>query len=120
MVNRVINKLEGDRWVWLMVIILSLWTMLEVYRSVGTLAYKNGMASEVYLVKHVSMIIGGFALMYFSHLLDYRYYAGISKILIIVTIPILLYTLIFGDSINDAIRWVTIPVINQTFQTSAL
>lgn len=58
--------------------------------------------------------------MYFSHLLDYRYYAGISKILMIVTIPVLLYTLVFGETINDANRWVTIPVINQTFQTSDL
>ncbi|MFB5946152.1 FtsW/RodA/SpoVE family cell cycle protein [Albibacterium profundi] len=120
MVNKVFSKLKGDRWIWIIVIILSLWSMLAVYSSVGTLAYKNGMASEVYLIKHVSMIIGGFALMYFSHLLDYRYYAGISKILMIVTIPILLYTLIFGESINDANRWVTIPVINQTFQTSDL
>src|SRR5690606_7276414 len=55
-----------------------------------------------------------------SHLLDYRWYAGISKILMAVTIPLLLYTLIFGDTINDANRWVTIPVINQTFQTSDL
>ncbi len=120
MVDRVFSKLKGDRWIWIIVIILSIWSMLAVYSSVGTLAYKNNMASEVYLIKHISMIIGGFALMYFSHLLDYRYYAGISKILMIVTIPVLLYTLVFGETINDANRWVTIPVINQTFQTSDL
>ena len=120
MVDRVFSKLKGDRWIWIIVIILSVWSMLAVYSSVGTLAYKNSMASEVYLIKHMSMIVGGFALMYFSHLLDYRYYAGISKILMIVTIPVLLYTLIFGETINDANRWVTIPVINQTFQTSDL
>src|SRR5690554_1805754 len=120
MVDRVFSKLKGDRWIWIIVIILSIWSMLAVYSSVGTLAYKNSMASEVYLIKHMSMIIGGFALMYFSHLLDYRYYAGISKILMIVTIPVLLYTLVFGETINDANRWVTIPVINQTFQTSDL
>jgi len=94
--------------------------MLAVYSSVGTLAYKNSVGTEVYLIKHSLMIIGGFALMYFSHLLDYRYYAGISKILMMITIPLLLYTLLFGDEVNDANRWVTIPVINQTFQTSDL
>ena len=120
MVDRIFSKLKGDRWIWIIVIILSIWSMLAVYSSVGTLAYKNSKGSEVYLIKHTSMMIGGFALMYFSHLLDYRYYAGISKILMLVTIPILLYTLIFGDTINDANRWVTIPVINQTFQTSDL
>ena len=105
MVDRVFSKLKGDRWIWIIVIILSIWSMLAVYSSVGTLAYKNSMASEVYLIKHMSMIVGGFALMYFSHLLDYRYYAGISKILMIVTIPVLLYTLIFGETINDANRY---------------
>src|SRR5690606_41549799 len=85
-----------------------------------TLAYKEGKGTEVYLIKHTLLVFGGFALMYFSHLLDYRWYAGISKILMAITIPLLLYTLLFGNSVNDASRWVTIPVINQTFQTSDL
>lgn len=118
--DKVFNKLKGDRWIWIIVIILSVWSMLAVYSSVGTLAYKHGEGTEVYLIKHGLMIIGGFVLMYISHLLDYRYYAGISKILMIITIPLLVYTLIFGETINDANRWVTIPVINQTFQTSDL
>lgn len=105
---------------WIIIIILSLWSLLAVYSSVGTLAYKEGKGTEIYLVKHTLLIIGGFALMYFSHLLDYRWYAGISKILMAITIPLLLYTLIFGNTINEANRWVTIPVINQTFQTSDL
>jgi len=58
--------------------------------------------------------------MFLSHKLDYRYYAGISKMLMMITIPLLLYTLIFGNKVNDASRWVTIPLINQTFQTSDL
>jgi cell division protein FtsW len=70
--------------------------------------------------KHLVMIVGGIALMYFSHLLDYRYYAGISKVLMVLTIPLLAYTLIFGANVNEASRWVTIPIINQTFQTSDL
>jgi cell division protein FtsW len=116
----IINKTKGDRWIWLIVIMLSIWSLLAVYSSTGTIAYKNDKSSEYYLIKHLMMIIGGLALMYFSHLLDYRYYAGISKVLMIVTIPLLLYTLLFGNHVNDASRWVTIPLINQTFQTSDL
>lgn len=116
----IINKTKGDRWIWLIVILLSIWSLLAVYSSTGTIAYKNDKSSEYYLIKHLMMIIGGLALMYFSHLLDYRYYAGISKVLMIVTIPLLLYTLLFGNHVNDASRWVTIPIINQTFQTSDL
>ncbi|HEY0900234.1 MAG TPA: FtsW/RodA/SpoVE family cell cycle protein, partial [Sphingobacteriaceae bacterium] len=116
--QRLINKTKGDRWIWLIVILLSVWSLLAVYSATGTLAYKKGVGTEQFLIKHLVMIIGGLALMYFSHLLDYRYYAGISKILMGITIPLLLYTLFFGNNVNDASRWVTIPIINQTFQTS--
>jgi cell division protein FtsW len=114
------TKLKGDRWLWIIIIILSVWSLLAVYSSVGTLAYKEGKGTEVYLIKHTLLIVGGFALMYFSHKLDYHWYGGISKILMAITIPLLLYTLLFGNTINEANRWVTIPVINQTFQTSDL
>ena len=118
MIHKILNNTKGDRWIWLIVILLSLWSLLAVYSSTGTLAYKNDKSEHYYLTKHLMMIVGGFALMYFSHLLDYRYYAGISKILMIVAIPLLLYTLLFGSNVNEASRWITIPVINQTFQTS--
>jgi cell division protein FtsW len=118
--EQVFSKLKGDKWIWIIVIILSGWSLLAVYSSVGTLAYKEGKGTEMYLVKHFLIIAVGLILMYLSHKLDYRYYAGISKLLMIITIPLLLYTLIFGNTVNDASRWVTIPVINQTFQTSDL
>ena len=120
MVQNLIKNAKGDRWIWIIVILLSTWSLLAVYSATGTIAYKKGVGSEQFLIKHLVMIVGGLALMYFSHLLDYRYYAGISKILMVITIPLLLYTLIFGANVNDASRWVTIPVINQTYQTSDL
>lgn len=118
--EQIFSKLKGDKWIWIIVIILSGWSLLAVYSSVGTLAYKEGKGTELYLVKHFSIIAIGLVLMYLSHKLDYRWYAGISKILMFITIPLLFYTLVFGANVNDASRWVTIPVINQTFQTSDL
>ncbi|MFZ4863814.1 FtsW/RodA/SpoVE family cell cycle protein [Sphingobacterium sp. Mn56C] len=118
--EQVFSKLKGDKWIWIIVLILSGWSLLAVYSSVGTLAYKEGKGTELYLFKHFSIIAVGLVLMYLSHKLDYKWYAGISKILMGITIPLLLYTLIFGSSVNEASRWVTIPVINQTFQTSDL
>lgn len=120
MIDQIFNKLKGDKWIWIIVIVLSGWSLLAVYSSVGTLAYKEGKGTELYLFKHFSIVAVGLILMYLSHKLDYRYYAGISKMLMIVTIPLLLFTLIGGNKVNDASRWVTIPVINQTFQTSDL
>lgn len=118
--ERIFSKLRGDKWIWLIVIILSGWSLLAVYSSVGTLAYKEGKGTELYLIKHFSIVALGIVLMYLSHKLNYKYYAGISKLLMVITIPLLLYTLIFGNEVNDASRWVTIPIINQTFQTSDL
>ena len=116
----IFSKLKGDKWIWIIVILLSIWSLLAVYSSVGTLAYKEGKGTEMYLFKHLFIVVAGLALMYLSHKLDYRYYAGISKLLMVITIPLLLYTLVFGSKVNDASRWLTIPVINQTFQTSDL
>ncbi len=118
--NHILNRTKGDRWIWLIVILLSVISLLAVYSSSGTLAYKQGKATEAILMKHVLMMLGGLALMYISHKLDYRYYAGISKLLILVTIPLLLFTLVFGSHLNGASRWINIPGTGLSFQTSDL
>src|SRR6201996_9075692 len=118
--NKILNNTKGDRWIWLIVILLSVISLLAVYSAIGTLAYKRGTSPELNLMKHLFMIVGGIALMYISHKLDYRYYAGISKLLMIVTIPLLFYTLIFGSHVNDASRWIAIPGTGLSFQTSDL
>ncbi|MFI5136845.1 MAG: FtsW/RodA/SpoVE family cell cycle protein [Sphingobacteriales bacterium] len=118
--NRILNNTKGDRWIWLIVILLSVISLLAVYSAIGTLAYKRGVGAESILMKHLAMIIGGIALMYISHKLDYRYYRGISKLLMIITLPLLVYTLVFGSHVNDASRWIAIPGTGLSFQTSDL
>ncbi|WP_443938152.1 FtsW/RodA/SpoVE family cell cycle protein [Pedobacter sp. MW01-1-1] len=121
MLQALLNKTKGDRWIWLIIILLSLISVMAVYSATGTLAYKKGEAVEkLLLTKHLIFVMMGIGMIYIAHLLDYRYYAGISKILMIITVPLLLYTLIFGANVNDASRWVKIPVIGLTFQTSDL
>ena len=119
-IKDILNHTKGDRWIWLIIILLSLLSVLAVYSSTGTLAYKRGVGSESLMFKHLLFIIIGFVMIYFAHLLDYRYYAGISKVLMIITIPLLLYTLVFGSNVNDASRWISIPGTGLTFQTSDL
>jgi cell division protein FtsW len=116
--NTILQNIRGDRWIWLIVILLSLISMLSVYSAIGTLAYKRGVGAESILMKHLAMIVGGIALMYISHKLDYRYYSGISKLLMGITIPLLLYTLLFGSRLNEASRWIAIPGTGLSFQTS--
>ena len=118
--NKLLNNTKGDRWIWLIVILLSVISLLAVYSAIGTLAYKRGVGVESILMKHLAMIVGGIGLMYISHKLDYRYYRGISKLLMIVTLPLLVYTLVFGSHVNDASRWIAIPGTGLSFQTSDL
>lgn len=121
MINTLLDKTKGDRWIWLIIILLSLISILTVYSATGTIAHNKGVTVEKYLLyKHVIFVILGIGMIYIAHLLDYKYYAGISKILMIITVPLLLYTAAFGESINEASRWVKIPVIGLTFQTSDL
>lgn len=118
MIHNILNRTKGDRWIWLIIILLSILSVLAVYSSTGTLSHKKGIGSESLVIKHFLFIVVGFILIYFSHLINYRYYAGISKVLMIITIPLLLYTLLFGSHLNDASRWVAIPGTGLTFQTS--
>lgn len=120
-INALLERTKGDRWIWIIIILLSLISIMVVYSATGAIAYKKGISVEKYLIfKHVIFVLLGVVMIYVAHLLDYKYYAGISKILMIITIPLLVYTLLFGSSYNEASRWVKIPVINLTFQTSDL
>ncbi len=120
-VKALLAKTKGDRWIWLIIIMLSMVSIMVVYSATGAIAYRKGMSVEKYLLfKHVIFVLLGIAMIYIAHLLDYKYYAGISKVLMIITLPLLLYTLVFGGQINGAARWVQVPLIGLTFQTSDL
>ncbi|MEY2799482.1 MAG: hypothetical protein RI934_470 [Bacteroidota bacterium] len=119
--NWILKNTKGDRYIWLVVIFLSLFSLLAVYSSTGTLAYKKQHGNtEYYIYKHLTLMIAGLFLMYWAHKLDYRYYSKIAQILLFVSFPMLAYTIIWGDKINQAARWITIPIIDQSFQTSDL
>ncbi|NNC94155.1 MAG: FtsW/RodA/SpoVE family cell cycle protein [Chitinophagales bacterium] len=115
-----LDRTKGDKVIWMVVILLSLISLLAVYSSTGTLAYAKGTKITYYVIKHIAVMLGGLVLMYVSHLIDYRYYSRIAQLLLYLSIPLLFYTLFFGTDINYAKRWLTVPVINLTFQTSDL
>lgn len=119
--NQVLEYIKGDRVIWGIVLLLSFFSMLAVYSSTGTLAYKYQAGNtEYYLIKHSSILLLGIALMYIAHKVNYRYYSRISMFLLILAVPLLLITLLIGTNLNDAQRWITLPIINLSFQTSDL
>ncbi len=119
--NWILSRTKGDLYIWVVVVFLSLISLLAVYSSTGTLAYKYQSGNtEYYLYKHLTLMIAGFFLMYFAHKINYKYYSKIAQILLVLSFPLLFYTLVFGSEINQASRWITIPIIGQSFQTSDL
>lgn len=115
------SKTRGDKVIWVTVILLAIVSMLVVYSSTGLLAYRfNKGNTEIYLFKQVMFIGIGMLVIYFAHRVNYTLYSRVSKILFLIAIPLLLYTLFFGVRLNEGSRWIRLPIINLTFQTSDL
>jgi cell division protein FtsW len=119
--QKLLNKTHGDKIIWGVVIVLSLISLLVIYSSTGSLAYRhNGGHAEVYLVKHFLVMALGFLIIFLSHRVNYTWYKNVAVFIFALSIPLLIYTMFFGDTLNEGTRWIRIPVVNLTFQTSDL
>ena len=119
--GQLVNRTRGDKYIWGIVVLLSLISILVVYSATGSLAYKMYKGNtSVYLFKQVSFSLVGLLLIYFLHRINYTLFSKVATILFLVSIPLLLYTLFFGAKINDGSRWIKLPIINMTVQTSDL
>src|SRR3984885_618854 len=115
------SRTKGDSVIWTAVVLLAVVSLLVVYSSTGLLAYKMYKGNtEIYLFKQFAFIVVGMAIIYFAHQVNYTLYSRVAKILSLVSIPLLLYTLVFGVKLNEGSRWIRLPIINMTFQTSDL
>jgi cell division protein FtsW len=119
--SKLLNKTKGDKVIWALVLVLVLISLLAVYSATGSLAYKMYRGNtEVYLFKQIAFIAIGFCVIYFAHRVNYTIYSRVAKILFFLSIPLLLYTLFFGVTLNEGSRWIRLPIINLTMQTSDL
>jgi len=113
------DNLKGDPVMWAIIILLSLVSIMVVYSASGSLAYKKtGGNTEHFLIKHSMLMLVSFVLMWYAHKLNYKYYAKLSKLGVLISIPLLVLAFAVGSKLNDANRWITIPIINQSFQPS--
>lgn len=111
--------LKGDKVIWAVVLILSIISLVAVYTSTSTLAYKFKDGNILYyILKHAIILVAGLGIMYLIHNVKYTYFSRIAQIGLFVAIPLLLLTFVAGTNINSAGRWVTIPGINLSFQPS--
>ena len=115
------SRTKGDKVIWAVVLMLAMISLLAVYSSTGLLAYKMYKGNtEIYLFKQFAFIIVGVLIIYFAHQVNYIIYSRVAKILFLISIPLLFYTLFFGVKLNEGRRWIRLPIINLTFQTSDL
>lgn len=116
-----LTRTRGDKVIWALVFLLVLVSLLVVYSATGSLAYKMYKGNtEVYLFKQIAFIALGFCVIYFAHRINYTFYARLAKIFFLLSIPLLMYTLFFGVTLNEGSRWIRLPIINMTMQTSDL
>ncbi len=112
--------LQGDKLLWLVIILLSLVSFLVVYSATGTVAFKTMKGSFYYMSRHFGHMVLALGAVWIAHRLDYRYYAKLSRLALLVTVPLLIAVWLFGTAVNDASRWLQIPLTTITFQPSDL
>ena len=118
MIKAIQKYLKGDPIIWAVLIALSIFSLLAVYSSTGTLAYRyQGGNTSYYFIKHASSLLAGLFIVFLVHLIPYRLFSRISQVMLVIAVPLLLFTLVFGSNINQATRSLKIPVIGMTIQT---
>ena len=110
---------KGDRVIWGVIFTLSIFSLLAVYSSTGTLAYKYQEGNTAYyIIKHFVLLAAGLGIIFITHLIPYKYYSRLSQVFLYLSIFLLAITLVMGTSLNQASRWLTLPGLGFTIQTS--
>lgn len=116
-----INNLKGDKLIWAIVALLAIVSFLPVYSAASNLAYRGGNGNTfAFLLKHLVHLALGFGIMYGVHKIPYRYFKGLSLVMIPVVLVLLAITMLQGTTIEgaNASRWIQIPIVGVSFQTS--
>ncbi|UZO82515.1 FtsW/RodA/SpoVE family cell cycle protein [Aquimarina sp. ERC-38] len=121
--NAIFQNIKGDRAIWAVAALLALFSFLPVYSASSNLAYLYGNGNTfVFLIKHFAHLVLGFAIMYGVHKIPYHYFKGLSIIMLPVVVLLLLFTMAQNTTIGgaNASRWIRVPIVGVTFQTSTL
>jgi len=116
--QEIYNKIYGDKVIWGVIISLALLSIPIVYVGTEQLALLRGGNFFYFVIKHALILGGAFFIAYQVSKLKHGYLSRISLILMVITLPLLLYTMVAGHNVDDASRWIKIPVIGLSFQTS--
>jgi len=121
--TKVLKNISGDRTIWAIIALLAIFSFLPVYSASTNLVGVVGKGTTLgYLLKHAMLLVLGFVIIYATHKIPFRYFSGLSVLLIPVVLVLLAYTLYQGKTISgvNASRWINIPFVGIGFQTSTL
>ena len=114
-----LKNIRGDKAIWIVVIALAIFSFLPVYS-----ASSNFGANLIFsnIIKHISIIFIGIMIMYSTHLVEYKYFKGLSLIILPLVIFLLFFASFQGNVIDgaNANRWLNIPILKISFQPSTL
>jgi cell division protein FtsW len=113
-----LKYLKGDPVIWIITIFMMAFSLVTVYSFVPILVKIEGGSPFQYLSKHLVYVIIGFLSMYFIHRADSKYISQLAKFSYYLAIGLLLFTIFFGAKVNGAGRWIRIPFVQLTFQSS--
>ncbi|GAB1419863.1 FtsW/RodA/SpoVE family cell cycle protein [Bacteroidales bacterium] len=114
------RDIKGDKVIWAIVVLLSVFSILAVYSSTYSLAYEQkGGNTGHFILKHTIILAIGLLFIYLAHKIKYIYFSPFLQIALWVSIPLLIITLLYGVDLNDAKRVLQLP-FKLTFQTSDL
>ena len=116
--RKLMTYLQGDKVIWTITLLMLAFSVMSVYSFVPILVKIEGGSPGKYVIKHLLYVIIGFVLAYWVHKKDPKYFSLLSKLGFYIAIGLLLYTMVFGTKINDAGRWIRIPFVGLTFQSS--
>ena len=119
----VFDNIKGDRIIWAIAALLAIFSFLPVYSAASNLAYiGSGSNTFSYFIKHFVHLFLGFSIIYVVHKIPYRYFRGLSMVMIPVVLILLIITVLQGATIGgaNASRWIRVPIVGFTFQPSTL
>lgn len=116
--NEVFKYLKGDRNIWVLAILLGVISVVSVFSFIPILVKVKGLSYSYLFFKHFILLVLGYGIMYLVHRIPPKIFSRLSKILFIVSIILLVLTMLIGESVNGADRWLKIPFVPFSFQTS--
>ena len=114
------NRILSPNFIWTIIFLLVAISVVAVFSASGSITKYDSDNTSFFLGRHVSFILLGLAMIYLFSKIDYRLFNRWAPILLILTIVLLILTFFIGVNVNDAKRWLNIPIINMTFQVSDL